>query len=244
MLKKRKKEGPGEINAGSMADIAFLLLIFFLVTTTMDTDSGIMRLLPPVVVEDVKMDVNKRDVYEVLINDADMLLVEGTMMDIKELRAGAKEFMTNPSNNIDLPEKRRMTSAECQQKIAEYRSGVASTSDPKLKDDSQKLMEKWEDRLSAVRLLGEYNELPPNAVISLQTGSKTSYDMYVKVQNELEAGIRELRDELCKEKFGRKFTELDDKVDDDKAIIKAIRLVFPQRISEAEPVDVTKKNPA
>jgi hypothetical protein len=105
-------------------------------------------------------------------------------------------------------------------------------------------MEKWEDRLAAVRLLGEYNELPPNAVISLQTGSKTSYDMYVKVQNELEAGIRELRDELCKEKFGRKFTELDDKVDDDKAIIKAIRLVFPQRISEAEPVDVTKKNPA
>jgi biopolymer transport protein ExbD len=83
MLKKRKREGVQEINAGSMADIAFLLLIFFLVTTTMDTDAGIMRLLPPVVVEDVKMDVNKRDVYEVLVNDADMLLVEGQSMDIR-----------------------------------------------------------------------------------------------------------------------------------------------------------------
>ena len=84
-------------------------------------------------------------------------------------------------------------------------------------------------------------ELPSNAVISLQTGSKTSYDMYVKVQNELEAGIRELREELAKEKFGRKFSELDDKKEEDQPLIKAIRLVYPQRVSEAEPVDVTKK---
>jgi hypothetical protein len=46
------------------------------------------------------------------------------------------------------------------------------------------------DKLTAVKLLGEFSELPGSAVISLQTGSKTSYDMYVKVQNELEAGIR------------------------------------------------------
>jgi hypothetical protein len=95
--------------------------------------------------------------------------------------------------------------------------------------------------LRTVELIGEFMELPGNAVISLQTGSKTSYDMYVRVQNELEAGIRELRDELSKEKFNRKFSELDDKNDDDKDLIKAIRLVYPQRISEAEPVDVTKK---
>ena len=123
MLKKRKREGVQEINAGSMADIAFLLLIFFLVTTTMDTDAGILRLLPPVVEDEVIMDVNKRDVYEVLVNDADMLLVEGQMMDIKELRAGAKEFMTNPNNSEDLPEKVRITAAVCSQKIAEFKSG-------------------------------------------------------------------------------------------------------------------------
>ena len=90
MLKKRKRSGIQEINAGSMADIAFLLLIFFLVTTTMDTDAGIMRLLPPVVDEEVTMDVNKRDVYEVLVNDADQLLVEGQPMDLSDLREGAK----------------------------------------------------------------------------------------------------------------------------------------------------------
>jgi biopolymer transport protein ExbD len=242
MLKKRKREGIQEINAGSMADIAFLLLIFFLVTTTMDTDAGILRLLPPVVEEEVDMQVNKRDVYEVLINDADMLLVEGEMMDIKDLRAGAKEFMTNTSNDIDLPERRRVTAAECRQKIGEFRSYVSAATDAEAKDGYQKALEKWEEKLEAVQLLGDFSELPPNAVISLQTGSKTSYDMYVRVQNELEAGIRELRDDLSKEKFGRKYSELDEKKDEDKALIKAVRLVYPQRVSEAEPVDVTKKS--
>jgi hypothetical protein len=208
----------------------------------MDTDAGILRLLPPVVEEEVDMQVNKRDVYEVLINDADMLLVEGEMMDIKDLRAGAKEFMTNTSNDIDLPERRRVTAAECRQKIGEFRSYVSAATDAEAKDGYQKALEKWEEKLEAVQLLGDFSELPPNAVISLQTGSKTSYDMYVRVQNELEAGIRELRDDLSKEKFGRKYSELDEKKDEDKALIKAVRLVYPQRVSEAEPVDVTKKS--
>lgn len=242
MLKRRKKSGPGEINAGSMADIAFLLLIFFLVTTTMDTDAGILRLLPPIVDDIEEADkVKERNVYVVLVNDADQLLVEGKPMDIGELRAGAKEFMTNPENRDDLPEKTRITTALCREQIANYRSYVTGATTEQAKQDYQKGLERWEDKLSAVDLIGEYMELPGSAVISLQTGSKTSYDMYVQVQNELEAGIRELRDELSKEKFGRKFTELDDKSDDDKDLIKAVRLVYPQRISEAEPVDVTKK---
>jgi biopolymer transport protein ExbD len=242
MLKKRSRSGLQEINAGSMADIAFLLLIFFLVTTTMDTDAGILRLLPPIVEDQEQTDVvNERDVYIVLINDADQLLVEGGPMEITELRAGAKEFMTNPDNKPELPEKRRVTAASCQQEIAKYKAGVATAATEADKQAYQDLLNKWEDKLDAVRLLGEYSELPPNAVISLQTGSKTSYDMYVKVQNELEAGISELRSELAKEKFDRKFSELDDKNEDDKPLIKAVRMVYPQRISEAEPVEVKKK---
>ncbi|MCB0770377.1 MAG: biopolymer transporter ExbD [Flavobacteriales bacterium] len=241
MLKKRKTTGVQEINAGSMADIAFLLLIFFLVTTTMDTDAGILRLLPPVVEDVVDPDVVKeRNVYIVLVNDADQLLVEGQPMDIKDLREGAKEFMTNPENSEDLPEKKRITASECNQKIAEFKAGVASATDPEDKQAYQDLADKWQDKLDAVQLLGEYMELPGSAVISLQTGSKTSYDMYVRVQNELEAGISELRNELSKSKFDRQFDELDDKNDDDKPLIKAVRLVIPQRISEAEPVEIDK----
>lgn len=88
-----------EINAGSMADIAFLLLIFFLVTTTMDVDSGIVRKLPPPL--DKTQDpppVKKRNIFAVLINSADMILItvkgqEPKRGSIKTLRQDVKEFL-------------------------------------------------------------------------------------------------------------------------------------------------------
>lgn len=83
-----------EINAGSMADIAFLLLIFFLVTTTMDVDSGITRRLPPPVEkpdEDIK--INARNILNVLVNKNDRLLVDGKPGDIRTLKDVAKNFM-------------------------------------------------------------------------------------------------------------------------------------------------------
>ncbi len=96
---------PQEINAGSMADIAFLLLIFFLVTTTMDVDTGISRKLPPPLTGDEKPpDINERNIFTVLVNSRDRLLVEGKPGDIRTLRERAKEFMSNPQNREDLPE--------------------------------------------------------------------------------------------------------------------------------------------
>jgi biopolymer transport protein ExbD len=97
-----------EINAGSMADIAFLLLIFFLVSTTMDTDMGIIRRLPPMPEEqtqDEQVDVRERNIFVVLVNRDNQLLVEGEVMDIKDLRQAAKEFIVNPYNDPNLPEK-------------------------------------------------------------------------------------------------------------------------------------------
>jgi biopolymer transport protein ExbD len=94
-----------EINAGSMADIAFLLLIFFLVTTTMDVDTGIGRRLPPPLTGDEEPpDINERNIFAVMINNRDRLLVEGKPGDIRTLREQTKEFMTNPREREDLPE--------------------------------------------------------------------------------------------------------------------------------------------
>ncbi len=94
-----------EINAGSMADIAFLLLIFFLVTTTMDVDTGISRKLPPPLDIDQKPPVIKeRNIFTVLVNSRDNLLVEGKPGDIRFLKERAKEFMSNPQNDEHLPE--------------------------------------------------------------------------------------------------------------------------------------------
>lgn len=85
-----------EVNAGSLADIAFLLLIFFLVTTTIETDSGINRKLPPMQDENVKPPVIKqKNIFQVIVNRNDDLLVEDELMELKDLRAAAIAFLDN-----------------------------------------------------------------------------------------------------------------------------------------------------
>lgn len=193
-----KRGAPPEINAGSMADIAFLLLVFFLVTTTMDTDLGLARLLPPPIIEDVETPpIKERNVFVVLVNANDQLLVEGDIMQVEELREAAKEFIANPNNDEKLPEKKET-------KVDFFGTVMVS-----------------------------------KQVISLQNDNGTSYDMYIQVQNELAAAYNELRNELSQEKFGTSYDALVESGDKEK--VKAIRSIYPQRISEAEPKDVGKK---
>ncbi|TCN63093.1 ExbD/TolR family protein [Acetobacteroides hydrogenigenes] len=96
-----------EVNAGSMADIAFLLLIFFLVTTTMNSDAGLQRRLPPWTQEQKATDqeVNQRNVLMVLVNGRDWLMVNGQRMDVIQLREKVMEFVENPQNNLSFSER-------------------------------------------------------------------------------------------------------------------------------------------
>lgn len=101
-----------DIPAGPMADIAFLLLIFFLVATTMDIDSGLSRLLPPMPDQDQPEDdtkINERNVFVVLINKDDQLFVEKEVVPISRLKALTKEFIMNPQNKKNLSEKKPET---------------------------------------------------------------------------------------------------------------------------------------
>ena len=179
-----------EVPATSLADIAFMLLIFFLVTTTMDVDSGLERRLPqwvdPSQIEDDQQ-INERNIFVVLVNRNNDLLVEGEYLNIDELRDRAKEFMANPTNAETLPEK------EPQE----------------------------------IPYFGE--TMVTKGVISLRNDLDTRYGTYLAVQNELVAAINELRDELAREHFGKPYDELE--VDQQNAI----RDIYPQRISEAEP---------
>lgn len=107
MAKKSVKDRmSNEINAGSMADIAFLLLIFFLVTTTIAEDKGILVKLP--IWSEEEPDITKlkeRNVFSVLVNAQNQLLVRGEPMRIEELKDFAKEFIANPTQRPDLSEK-------------------------------------------------------------------------------------------------------------------------------------------
>jgi biopolymer transport protein ExbD len=97
-----------ELNTSSTADMAFLLLCFFLMTTTMDQDLGLQRRLPPMPDKNQKVEdqkVNRRNIIIVKINSADRLLAGTEPMHVSQLKDKIKEFLQNPANNPNLPEK-------------------------------------------------------------------------------------------------------------------------------------------
>lgn len=172
---KRKVQ---EINAGSMADISFLLLIFFLVATTMNTDAGLQRMLPPMPDETQQtqdMDVKERNLMKVYISKANNIMVstqmeENQVINIHQLKDKAKEFVLNPFDLESLPEKEPTE--------IELPNGG-----------------KWVYPVSA-------------GVISLQNDRGTVYNTYIMVQNELTRAFNEVRNEVALRKFGVPFSEL------------------------------------
>ena len=189
------RKTPG-LNTQSTADIAFLLLCYFLMTSTMDQQSGLQRRLPPMPDQNQKTEdtkVNKRNIIIVKINSSDRLFAGDQLLDVSQIKDKIKEFITNPNNDPNLPE-REMKNIE------------------------------------------GYGEYPVSkGVISLQNDRGTSYRAYIAVQNELVKAINEVRDDFCKQNYGKAYTFL---TEDQQ---KIVREAIPQNISEAEPKDVTKK---
>ena len=203
-----------EVNGGSLADIAFLLLIFFLVTTTMDTDTGITRLLPPEPEKDqeTEVKVNKRNVLVVLLNRSDRLMVGGYEMDRLDLKAKTIEFFTNPLNNENLPE---MEETEIQ-----FPLGSSSMLPP----DGI-----WRGRVS-------------KGVISLQNDRSTTYGKYLQVQNELVAAVNELRNNFCNFYFDMDYEELNTSNTNEGEIHDGIRKIYKMNISESDPKNIGGRN--
>ena len=102
------------INSSSTADIAFLLLCYFLMTTTMGSQTGLSRRLPPMPTEEQQQEnqkVNRRNIITVKINSQDRIFAGGEPIDISMLKDKIREFLTNPRNDENLPE-RVMTDIE------------------------------------------------------------------------------------------------------------------------------------
>ena len=102
-----KKKVPA-MNTSSTADIAFLLLCYFLMTTTMGSQTGLSRRLPPIPDPNQKVDdqkVNRRNIIVVKINSADRILAGSEPIDVSQLNNKIREFLTNPNNDPSLPER-------------------------------------------------------------------------------------------------------------------------------------------
>jgi biopolymer transport protein ExbD len=204
-----------EVNGGSLADIAFLLLIFFLVTTTMDTDTGITRLLPPEPdpeQEDIEVKVNQRNVLVVLLNRSDLLMVGGEVMDRLALKDKTVEFFTNPLSKEDLPV---MENTEVQ-----FPPGISSLLPP---------YGIWRGKVS-------------KGVISLQNDRSTTYGKYLQVQNELVAAVNYLRNDFCRLYFDKDYVDLNTANPIEEEIQTGIRKIYKMNISESEPKNIGGRN--
>ena len=200
-----------EINAGSMADIAFLLLIFFLVTTTMDVDAGISRRLPEKQPIDAPPPpvIKEKNVFEVFINKNDQLLIENEYREVKDVRELAIAFIDNGGGigNAILP------FGETEGKACDWCQG---TKNP------------------------ESSDHPNKAIVSLKTDRSTTYGTYIAVQNELGAAYTFLRNRLAQEQFGVLYTDIVSDLEKDKGNVELkekrnkIRAMYPEIISKSE----------
>lgn len=201
-----RRGAPPEVNAGSMADIAFLLLIFFLVTTTIETDAGLDRMLPPIEPPTEEPPIIKeKNIFTVNINRNGQLLVEEEITDIKKLRERAKAFLDNGGAPSGSPE----YCSYCKGKRDPASSDNPAKAIISLKNDRET---KYNVYITVQNeLVGAYNELR----------NREAQRLYNRDFTDMEA------DYLDPETPSSTKDELKEKV-------KRIQDLFPQKLSEAE----------
>ena len=195
-----------EVNAGSMADIAFLLLIFFLVTTTIEKDKGIARQLPPdIEIEDPPV-IKQKNLFVVNVNKNDQLLVEEELMDLKDLRQAAIDFLDNGGAPSGSPEYCNY----CQGKRS------AESSD----NPSKAVISVQNDRLTSYEMyIAVQNELVAAYNYLRDRESQRLFGWkYTDIKNAINSGdIGEIEAESYKDDMER------------------VQELFPLKLSEAEP---------
>ena len=228
-----------EINAGSMADIAFLLLIFFIVTTTMDLEAGMAQTLPiKTEVPDDLPPVNDRDIFSINVNSNDGLLVEKESAVIEELEELLYRFYTANlyTEEADISQARYFTKEKdfVKQALAEAKVKlIESEDDIFVKSKVIKLQK----TLAVCEVMpdGKFLEINETATIQLKQQSGTSYGIYIKILNVIDRTIFKVRDEKCKEVFnGIAYSDLDIEIPSDLEKKKIIDILIPKRLLEPE----------
>ena len=201
------KRSVPEVNAGSMADIAFLLLIFFLVTTTIETDSGINRKLPPIDEQEEDIVIKQKNIFTVVVNKYNQLLAEEDLTDISDLRSLAVEFLDNGGGEGE--------------EACDYCQGDR---DPKSSDNPDKaIISLKNDRETSYKvyiavqneLVAAYNELRDREFSRLFPNESMTFVEANKKYSDPRTSLEE------KERLKPKLAE--------------VKLMFPQKLSEAEP---------
>jgi biopolymer transport protein ExbD len=215
-MARSKDKGSQEVNAGSMADIAFLLLIFFLVTTQIATNKGLTLLLPPKQEEDEPIEIKQqqRNIFKIQINSADKLLVEDEPLDdVGEIRDMVYDFVLNFGSPGDA------------------KKGKAKVSD---KDVYNSLPASMKSYISRNLGSDDSSDGPSSAIVSLKADRGSSYAIFISILDELNAAYNRIYGErvgITDEEF-RKLNRNDPR---QKEMYDRARAGIPKAISIAEP---------
>ncbi len=233
-----------EINAGSMADIAFLLLIFFIVTTTMDLEAGIPQTLPMKITMELeeKPEVHQRDVLDIKVNANDQLFIEGEVKGIDDLEEIALEYFTaNMYSETDekWAEYISYTADQCKTEIEKAKTAVEeaeANQDPNILVIKSNQI-KWEKRLAVCEVMPnkQYRELNEMAVVQLKQKAGSSYGTYIAIKNQIGKVVYKLRDDRAKELFnGLDYKTILENQDDEDMVekMKILKVLVPERIIE------------
>ncbi|RFC54147.1 ExbD/TolR family protein [Brumimicrobium aurantiacum] len=225
-----QREAP-EINAGSMADIAFLLLIFFLVTTTMDKDTAYLRKIPKKVESKIQPPpVEEKNIYKIVINSKQVIQARDSIIepeDISTLNSRIKHFYTvnrdrKTDRALDYPYYAFGTKELYSNNLITQQNRLDALENRKVIDDKTSKMidqtlvaiEKWNEKLEMMNLYTEFSgkkEMPEiafEAHIRLESFVDTDYSAYVAVQSEVQRAVTELRDEEAMALFGITWTAM------------------------------------
>lgn len=198
-----------EVNSSSMADIAFLLLVFFLVTTTIATDKGLTLTLPPKADPNQPppdITKNERNIFKILVNSSDRILIEDEpVTDVTNLRVRVKEFILN----FGKPE---------EEYIGIYNAFPATLKAIALKSPTS-------------------SDDPKEAVVSFKADRGTSYDIYIAILDEIQAAYYEIYGERVG-LTADEFRALDRKKPKEMEIYRTAREGLPMNISIAEPTKI------
>lgn len=254
-----------EINAGSMADIAFLLLIFFLVTTTMEKDTAYIRYIPKKLDAPIDPpDIEKRNICAIRANSANQLMVRGELMEdpdeISEkvlefyrknrglTASQTKSFIQNSGyDGIDFPFYSRVTLNQIIEEVDKNEREMELAEEREEEDYRifyEKTMKDWQKKEQAIKTLKEREliEIHPQAHIRIEVQQETEYRLFAKIHSEIQEALLELRDEAAMKYFGETYTKMSKRLDQDKEDkkgdkkkIKALEVLFPESIIEVKP---------
>ena len=218
-MAKSKNRGSQEVNAGSMADIAFLLLIFFLVTTQIATNKGLTLLLPPKQEEDEPIEIKQqqRNIFKIQVNSEDKLLVEEEpLQDVGLIREMVYDFVLN----FGAP--------------GDAKKGKAKVSD---RETYESLPASMKSYIANNLGSSESSDGPSEAIVSVKADRGSSYEVFISILDELNAAYNRIYGErvgLTDEEF-RKLNRNDPR---EKELYDKARAGIPKAISIAEPTKV------